>query len=327
MADDLESSAPPPAAPAAPDAAPPPISPRSGHESWPPLTGDTERADPNESLKPTPGSDRSDRGREREPTEAEKEAALPQDPISKANRTRGRYQERIDALVQQRSDAEALYLSERRKAQELEARIASLEGRSAAPRGAPEAPAKPTVDQFETYEEFAEALAGWTADERLRTYLQAQHDVNQRTMQAQAAQAFDERRKEFVKTHPDYDEIVGTSPVTLSDPVADLIRHEPEGPALAYHFAQHPDDAARISSMPPGPAWYALGRLAERLEAPGKTGVASPALRPSPRAPTPLTPVGSSGHRSSEPGELEFGPEYMRRGNAADRERRKVGLR
>jgi hypothetical protein len=302
-----------PETPKAPEA--PRLSPRSGHDSWPPLVGDSERTD-----EPVPGG-----GKEGAPSDDQ--PALPQDPVSKQNRTRGRYQQRIDTLVEQRADVQALYDGERRKNQDLEARLAALEGtRPQAPTGA--APAKPTVDQFETYEEFAEALAGWITDQRMRQFAQVQSEMFRQNQQTAAEQAFQQRRAEFVKAHPDYDEVVGASDVTLADHVADLIRHEPDGPALAYHFAQHPDEAARISSMPPGPAWYALGRLAERLATPQKTGAVASALRPAvPRAPAPLTPVGSSGHRSSDPSELEFGPEYMRRGNQADRERRKLGLR
>lgn len=99
--------------------------------------------------------------------------------------------------------------------------------------------------------------------------------------------------------------------------------------ALLAHFAAHPDEMnSLIASSDPRTVFMTLGSLEARLT--GAKSSASPGAVPAttPRPAPPLRPVAgvstTAGAGSTAPGDDEpFGPEYVRKGNRADAERRR----
>jgi len=121
---------------------------------------------------------------------------------------------------------------------------------------------KPTRDKFATDDEFANALEGWAVEKGAR---ESQAKIEQEAK----AKTWSERVTATKTELPDYDaKINAATNVMLSEQVRDAIHESDIGPKLLYHFAEHPEDAARIGKLTVGGALKELGRLEERLSKP-----------------------------------------------------------
>jgi len=332
---------PTPSTPSAPEA--PPLNPASGHDSWPPLTGDTERADPNAKLAPaaavtprtktTPtaeplplaAAEDGDEGDDDGTVEVQgHKRGQPGKPLTPAQR-------RINQAVARQRDAERRAEDAERRYRDLEARQAPTNGHGTPPPPAPNRDpqrAKPDQRDFANYEDFLDAVIDWKNDRFASALFQTQAQLQQQAQQQGADAAFNERRDNWIKDHPDYPDVVAAATdIEVSHPMEQFFRHDPAGIAVIDYLARHPEEAKDLARLAPGPAFVKLGRLAQTLDAPHPAGVAPQGRIPTPRAPAPLTPVGAGPHRSTDPSEIDFGPEYMRRNNEAERQRRRAGLR
>ena len=87
---------------------------------------------------------------------------------------------------------------------------------------------------------------------------------------------------------PDYEDMVASSDVVVSDQVRDAILDSDVGPKILYHLAENPEIATKISGLPLSSALREIGRLEARFE---KTAEApKPAVRKS-NAPAPINPI------------------------------------
>ena len=155
---------------------------------------------------------------------------------------------------------------------------------------------KPTADQFQEYGDFVEALADWKADQRINERIE-QH----RTQQAMEAQATTwQQRADAAKAElPDFEQVVATSTAPMSAAMAAAIKDSDAGPKVAYHLAQNPEIAARLSRLEPLAAAREIGRLEASL---------SVKQEPTPKritsAPTPPTPIGSGRSTGGDPSKM-----------------------
>jgi hypothetical protein len=120
--------------------------------------------------------------------------------------------------------------------------------------------------------------------------------------------------------NPDEARVLST--LGVSQPVGDAIRMSDTPVELLSHFAQYPQELDRLNRMHPATALVALGELKAQLGA-AKHGSARTEIS---NAKPPIRPVG--GGRSAaqkSPDDMAFGPEWIRRENQRDRERKKAG--
>ena len=219
-----------------------------------------------ESAEEADTSDESPEGDASEPDEAEEE---------QAPKRKGGFQRRIDKLV--------------REKRELEARIAALEKRlaggeqAAGESGETRRPAaaeegKPKPEDFDTYEAYTEALTDWKLEQRERQ--RVQEDAQRRVYESWMA-----RIQAARQAHPDFDEVVD-SDVPVSAAMQQAILESDNGAEIAYWLGKHPEEAERISKLPPIAAIREIGRIEASLAAPPPQPKA-----PVTRAPKPVTPV------------------------------------
>ena len=191
-----------------------------------------------------------------------------------------------------------------------------------------------------------------TAYERARA-AQAQVTVERH------AQAHDQRINQAAEKHEDFHDVVQKNLSDIPDNpfLVDVIQHHEQGAEILYHLAKNPDEARVLSSLPmtqaigegiafsdtpvellshfaqhpqeldrltrmkPATALVALGELKAQILA-AKDGSARSEIS---NAKPPIKPVG--GGRSStpkNPDDLPFGPEWIRRENQRDREKKKT---
>jgi hypothetical protein len=185
------------------------------------------------------------------------------------------------------------------KIRDLEAKLAGQPAPQEAKTGAatPEpakAEAKPKPDDFESYDDYQEALTNWTIDQREKTR-QADESKRQATEQQKVQiSAFQERCKVVRAQHEDFDETLEAAPA-ISAAMQQAIIESEQGAELAYELAKHPAEIERIAKLSPLAAAREIGKIEARLVKPAP----EPEKPQVTRAPKPPTPV--SARAAAEP--------------------------
>jgi hypothetical protein len=137
-----------------------------------------------------------------------------------------------------------------------------------------------SADQFETPEEYAEALAYKKAQELI-----AQRDRQRE--QSELSEAYHDREEEARGKYDDFEQVAYNPNLPITDVMAEAIQSSEIGPDLAYHLGSNPKEAERIARLSPFLQAKEIGKLEAKLasEPPKPTKTSS--------APAPIAPVNS----------------------------------
>ena len=208
------------------------------------------------------------------PTEAE--VAAGNTERDDKGRFRNPLQPRIDELTKARREAE----------RERDYWRSQAAARANPP---PEPPKKPTPDQFDSYDQYVEALTDWKADQKIDEKLTKRDEQTTAQTQAQRrAEAWAQRVQDAAKVIPDLNQVLAASEVRVSDAVTELLLESDLGPQIAYHLDRNPDLAEKLNAMSPTQAAREIGRLEVKL-APSETPAET-------RSDAPSEPVTESAH-------------------------------
>jgi signal recognition particle GTPase len=158
---------------------------------------------------------------------------------------------------------------------------------------------KPNPTQFNDALEYAEALAEWTTDRKMRERDQAELARKVEEEQSRMRQKFQDRLDIAKQDMPDYEEMIASSDVSVSQPVTDAIIESDVGPQLLYYLAENPEFARELGEKSITSQLRAIGRLEakfEKSESP-KPSVKEPVAKKS-NAPAPINPLKSGGNPS-----------------------------
>lgn len=226
-----------------------------------------------------------------EPTEAP-EASEPTNETEAAageKKQNPKLEKRFSELTKQRELARQEADKERQARQELESRLKELESKVNPPEAADPDP-KPDPSQFNDALEYAEALAEWTTDKRLR-----ERDQQEMARKAQAEQErkqveFQKRVETARQDLPDYEEtIAAAGDIPVSAPVGEAIVESEFGPQILYYLADNPDYARSLADKSLIAQVREIGKLEARFE---KTApkAEKPVAKKS-NAPAPISPI------------------------------------
>ena len=190
-------------------------------------------------------------------------------------------QKRLDELT-------ANWREEQRRSQQLEQLLAqALQGqqtqRQPEPQHQPATPqGKPTVEQYQSYEDYVEALADWKVGQQITQLQQQSFEAQRAAEEARQATEFQQRAATFADQHPDFQRVAFNQSLPVSPAMAEVIRTSEAGPELLYALGKEPAEAARIAALPPSQAGFALaGFWAARQPA-------KPNITPAPKPINPL---------------------------------------
>lgn len=248
---------------------------------------------------------------------------------------KGSIQDRINRATYEREEARREAERERQRAAALEAEIARLRepARPDAPRQAVEpapatdGPPKPTLDQFDTYEAWIEAVADWRAEQKVQALRAEAQARDAQAREFAARQSYHEREAAFAAQTPDYAEaMTRAKDVPISASMQAAILSSPHGPAVAYFLATHPEDAVQLAqetaSLPASAAPVVRRLLEGKIPAVGAQSGPSPqGVRPS--VPPPIKPVGSAPVVAEPPIETLPVDDYVEAMNARERAARR----
>ena len=227
---------------------------------------------------------------EAEPVEVEAEGSEPeakeeakQEEPKKAN---PKLERRFSDLTKQREEARKEAQAERERREALEKRLADLEAKSQ-PAKAETYDEEPQPSQFQDAFEYAKALAEYTADKRIEEMRKQEAEAKIAQERQKVIDSWAQRVQAAKAEMPDFDEMVASSEVVVSDAVRDSILESDVGPQILYHLAENEELARKISGMSDRAAVKELGKLEARFEK--KPEEVKPVVKS--KAPPPATPI------------------------------------
>lgn len=270
---------------------------------------------------------------EPEETEAEPE-------VEKVGKPRDDPKARIAQVIRERKEIEARFTAESARREAAERRIADLERSYAQPRTeqapAPRDPnAKPSAEDFDSYEDFVDARAAWKFRDLQREAGERHQAMAYHESIQGSIRSFSERVSKAAEADPDLVSRVSQDIINLRpsfkleegerpgplNVIADEIISSEHGPALMLHLTDHPDVFQRLAALQTP---REISREMARLEL--SLGAATTAASPRPaasKANPPLRPVSGSPHTDSgELGEDASVKEHARRWNQREAARR-----
>ena len=134
-----------------------------------------------------------------------------------------------------------------------------------------------SVDQFESPEAYAEALAYQKAEELLAKREAAKQ-------QSQVLESYQELEEAARDKYDDFVQVAYNPKLPITNVMAETIQSSDIGPELAYYLGSNPKDAERISRMAPLAQAKEIGKIEAKL-------AAEPPVKRSTSAPTPISPV------------------------------------
>lgn len=216
-----------------------------------------------------------------------KEEATTSDDAEDAGETDGRKNKgvgkRINELTREKYDA-------MRRAEDARREAEYWRQQATAPRQQTPADVKPSINDYETFEEYSEALAEWKFDQKIKEREIVEYNRQQERTVAekttQQAKAWEERESKARQEIDDYDEVINpllSDPKILHHPgIGEALAASEIGPRILHYLGTNLSEAMAIAQMSPPAAAKAIGRIEAKLEAQSK---------PKSSAPTPPKPV------------------------------------
>jgi hypothetical protein len=192
-------------------------------------------------------------------------APAPEVNESEEKSTKTFTQEELDAAIGKR-----LAREQRKWEREQAAKAATYT--PPAPAAAP-----PSVDQFNSPEAYAEALAEQKAQELLR-----KRDAER--YRSEVLESYHEREEEVRSKYDDFEQVAYNPNLSITPVMAETIQASSVGPELAYYLGTNPKEADRISRLQPFLQAKEIGRLEANV-------AANPPVKRSTSAPSPISPV------------------------------------
>jgi hypothetical protein len=226
-----------------------------------------------------------------EPTEVEEQSepvAGDKEKVTEERKPNPKLEKRFSELTKQREQLRKEAEEERGKREQLEARLKALESQ-AAPKQEQNRDEKPKPDQFVDAFEYAEALADWSAENAVMRARQEDTEKKVQEERQKVISTWNARLESTKSELPDYDDMVASSDVVVSDQVRDAILESEVGPRILYHLAENPEIAEKISKSSLITALREIGKLEARFEKNEPKEVKTVAKKSN--APAPISPL------------------------------------
>ena len=199
-------------------------------------------------------------------------------------------EKRIAKAIYEREQARQEAAEAKARTVELERKSAELEARLNPPKTV-DVDAKPQAGQFTDAFEYAEALAEWSAENALKTRDRQELEKKQLVERDKMVQSWQAKLTAAKADLPDYEAMIASSDVAVSDQLREAIIESDIGPQLIYHLAENPEIAAALASKSTASALRELGKIEAQLS---KDKPATKAVDTAPKlssAPAPISPI------------------------------------
>ena len=149
-----------------------------------------------------------------------------------------------------------------------------------------------SVDQYESPEAYAEALAYQKAEELIAKRESAKQ-------QSAVLESYHDREEEARSKYDDFEQVAYNPKLPITNVMAETIQSSDIGPELAYYLGSNPKEADRISRMTPLVQAKEIGKIEAKL-------ASDPPVKRTTSAPAPISPVtarstGSPAYDTTDP--------------------------
>ena len=240
-----------------------------------------------------------------EPVEEAKEQSEPQPEetqetkATEEKKPNPKLEKRFSELTKARKLAEETAAKEREQREALETRLKELEQKvNPQPQEVEEVEPKP--EQFTDAFEYARALAEYSAEQALKNRDKQEAERKANEERQKLIQSWQSKLEVTKAELPDYEEMIASADVQVSNEIRDAILESEVGPRILYHLAENLDEARKIADMPMISALRAIGKLEAKYEAqstskeaPKAEAETKPSVAKS-KAPAPISPIKTS---------------------------------
>ena len=161
-----------------------------------------------------------------------------------------------------------------RQEQENAALRRMLEERAAPRQETPKPAVRPKLDDFDTLEDFTEAMSDWKADQKIAAVRQEGARKANETARQTEERKKAERLQAWVaageKAVEGFSEYIADEDVKVTPIMAEALTEAENGHAAALYLVDHPEEAARIAGLTTAGQAMAIARLAAKAVLPGK---------------------------------------------------------
>src|SRR5690242_13163389 len=219
------------------------------------------------------------------------------------------FQKRIDKLTREKYQLEARLAEYERQRHEQGAKVQATQRDSGASTSG-----KPRLDQFQSYDDYVEALTDWKFQQRQE---QAQAEAIQRQQQEAAQRqqeefksrfdSYRERVEQAADRYEDWDEVTNKNVVVPESASIAIIESE-NGPDITYYLGKHPEVVDELHELSPAQQIARVAVIGYEIAHPN----GSASKRVQTKAPAPVQPVGGSAKGTTMPPEPSY-KDYRRK--------------
>lgn len=224
-----------------------------------------------------------------EPDQAPEQSEPKSEDEAKTGKQNPKLEKRFSEITKQREAAREEAKREREARESLEAKVAELERRSQPQQRVETLDEEPKPEQFNDAFEYARALAEYSAEQALKNRDRVELEKKHQAEHEKLIEVWNDRLEATKKELPDYQDMIESSDVMVSDQVRDALLESDAGPRILYHLAENPDYAEKLSKMTVISALREIGKLEAKFE---KTET-KPVVRS--KAPAPINPLRATG--------------------------------
>jgi len=217
-------------------------------------------------------------------------------------------QKRIDELVRQREDAKRqLTETETERDSWRKQAIKNDEEEDKKKGKEVKAGSKPSVDDYENYDDYVEALTDYKVSQMVPTIREQFNLEKKEELQNQKLQKTHDKLDAGKKKYDDFDEVAMNVTVPYSQDMLDIITDSDNTADIAYYFGKNISEAERVSRLPALEAAREIGKIEAKFD----LKESEPKPKKITNAPEPVKTVGGSDVVTKKPSEMTYS-EYKR---------------
>ena len=231
-----------------------------------------------------------------EPDQAPEQSEPKSEDEAKTGKQNPKLEKRFSEITKQREQAREEAKREREARESLEAKVAELERRGQPQQRVETQDEEPKPEQFNDAFEYARALAEYSAEQALKNRDRVELEKKYQAEHDKLIEVWNDRLETTKKELPDYQDMIESSDVMVSDQVRDALLESDTGPRILYHLAENPDYAEKLSKMTVISALREIGKLEarfEKAETKSDKTETKPVVRS--KAPAPINPLRATG--------------------------------
>lgn len=201
-------------------------------------------------------------------------------------------EKRFSQITKERESAREEARRERELRESLEAQVRELQNK-VQPAAEPKFEAEPKPEQFTDMYEYQQALIDYKVDQRLGEEKLKEANARAEAERQKVINTWAKRVEAAKAEIPDFEDMVGSADVAVSNEVRDAIFESEVGPRVLYHLAENPDLAEKLNSMTMTAALRMIGKLESQFEKKPEEQLQKTVVNKS-KAPAPINPIRSA---------------------------------